>query len=112
MADLALPETPAMTDEQIVAILQGVAESFGHQRRSPIMHTLAEAGLDYEDVTFPSRDGVPLEGWYIPGAGSDKLITANHPSGFSRSGLPSHLEPWKSMWDPSGNGFEVNFVPD
>jgi uncharacterized protein len=55
---------------------------------------------------------VPLEGWYIPAAGPGKLIIANHPSGFSRSGLPSHLEPWKSLWDPSGNGFEVNFVPD
>jgi hypothetical protein len=111
MTGPAVPE-PAMTGEQIVAILQGVADSFGHQRRSPIMHTPAEAGLDYEDVTFPSRDGVPLEGWYIPAAGAGKLVIANHPSGFSRSGLPGHLEPWKSMWDPSGNGFEVNFVPD
>lgn len=101
-----------MIDEQIAAILQGIADRFGNQSRSPIMHTPAEAGLGYEDVSFPSRDGVPLEGWYIPAAGSDKLIIANHPSGFTRSGLPSHLEPWKTAWDSSGNGFEVNFVPD
>ena len=49
MTDLAIPETPAMTNEQIVAILQGVADHFGHQVRLPIMHTPAEASLDYED---------------------------------------------------------------
>lgn len=67
--------------------------------------------LDYEDVTFPSLDGVPLEGWFIP-AGSDKLIIANHPMGFNRSGLPTQFEPWHSQWASSGNGFEVNFIPD
>lgn len=40
------------------------------------------------------------------------MIVANHPSGFSRSGLPTHLEPWRSRWEPSGNGTEVDFVPD
>ncbi len=29
----------------------------------------ADDGLDYEDVTFPARDGVPLEGWFIPAPG-------------------------------------------
>jgi hypothetical protein len=55
---------------------------------------------------------VPLEGWFIPAAGSDKLIIANHPMGFSRAGMPTHLEPWRSIWAPSGNDFEVNLVPD
>ena len=32
--------------------------------------------------------------------------------GFSRSGMPTHLEPWHSEWAASGNGFEVNFIPD
>lgn len=26
--------------------------------------------------------------------------------------MPTHLEPWHSAWAASGNGFEVNFVPD
>jgi hypothetical protein len=30
-------------------------------------------------VSFPSRDGVPLEGWFIPAPGSGRLIIANHP---------------------------------
>ena len=112
MTELAVPGAPPLTDEQIAQILQGFADGFGHQLRSPILHTPAEMALDYEDVTFPSRDGVPLEGWFIPAPGSSELIIANHPWGFSRSGLPSHLEPWRSRWDSSGNGFEVNFVPD
>ena len=32
--------------------------------------------------------------------------------GFSRAGIPAHLEPWRSIWSASGNAFEVNFVPD
>jgi hypothetical protein len=93
-------------------ILDTMADSFGQQLRSPLMHAPSDVGLPYEDVTFPSLDGVPLEGWFIPSDGSNKLIIANHPMGFSRSGIPAHLEPWRSVWHASGNDFEVNFVPD
>jgi hypothetical protein len=55
---------------------------------------------------------VPIEAWFIPAAGSSKLIIANHPLGFSRSGIPTHLRPWHTDWAPSGNGFEVDLVPD
>lgn len=105
-------ESTALTDEQIDRILQGIVDGFGQQRRSPVLHSPSEAGLDYEDVTFPARDGTPLEGWFIPAAGSDRLIIANHPMGFTRSGMPTHLEPWRSLWAASGNGFEVNLIPD
>jgi uncharacterized protein len=105
-------QRPALTDDQIDQILDGMADSFAQQLRSPIMHSPSEQGLDFEEATFLSLDGVPLEGWYIPALGSDKLIIANHPMGFSRSGIPAHLEPWRSIWEPSGNGFEVNLIPD
>src|ERR1700734_1760191 len=103
---------PALTEEQIDRLLHRMADSFAQQLRAPILHSPAEHGLDYEDVTFPAVDGVPLEGWFIPAAGSNKLIVANHPMGFSRAGIPAHLEPWRSIWAPSGNDFEVNLVPD
>jgi len=103
---------PALTEEQIDRLLQAMADSFAQQLRAPILHSPAEHGLDYEDVTFPALDGVQLEGWFIPAAGSNKLIVANHPMGFSRAGIPAHLEPWRSIWAPSGNDFEVNLVPD
>ena len=76
------------------------------------MHAPSEQHLVYEEVTLPALDGVPLEGWFIPADGSQKLIIANHPMGFSRSGIPTHLEPWKSIWSSSGNAFEVDFIPD
>ncbi|NUH40214.1 alpha/beta hydrolase [Streptomyces samsunensis] len=100
------------TEEQIDAVLGRFADGFSHQRRSPLLHSPAEYGLAHEDVSFPSRDGVPLEGWFIPAPGSNKLVIANHPMGFTRSGMPTHLEPWHSEWAASGNGFEVDFVPD
>ena len=92
--------------------LQRFADGFSYLRRSPILHTPAEDGLEFEDVSFPALDGVPLEAWYIAATGSNKLIIANHPMGFSRSGIPTHLQPWHADWAPSGNGFEVNLVPD
>jgi uncharacterized protein len=111
MSEATARHVPALAEEQIDRMLQGIADRFGRGLRSPILHSPSEHDLDYEDVTFPSQDGVPLEGWFIPAAGSGKLIIANHPLGFNRSGLPSHLEPWRSF-GAAGNDFEVNFVPD
>jgi len=98
--------------EQADEALRRFADGFSWLRRAPVLHSPAEHGLDYEDVTFPARDGVPLEGWFIPAPGSGKLIIANHPMGFSRSGMPTQYEPWHADWAASGNGFEVDLVPD
>jgi uncharacterized protein len=102
----------AVTEEQIDHILQQMADSLGQLLRSPVLHKPSEEDLAYEDITFQAQDGVPLEGWFIPAEESNKLIIVNHPMGFSRSGTPTHLEPWRSVWKSSGNGFEVNLVPD
>ena len=110
--DMAGCEIGAEADDDVAAILDEFADSFVGPARAPVLHRPAEHGLDYESVTFPASDGVPLEGWFIPADGSDKLLIANHPMGFSRSGQPTHLEPWRSVWGPSGNGVEVDFVPD
>jgi hypothetical protein len=76
MSNTTLPQPPTPTDDQIDRILDAMADAFVHQLRSPIMHTPSEQNLAYEDVTFPSLDGVPLEGWFIPADGSEKLIIA------------------------------------
>ena len=101
-----------LTGEQIEKMLQQIADGFAKQLRSPIMHTPAEVGLDFEEVNFPSLDGTTLEGWFIPAPGSNKIVICNHPMGFSRSGMPTQLNPWKNAWASSGNDFEVNLVPD
>ncbi|NAZ88108.1 alpha/beta hydrolase family protein [Kineococcus indalonis] len=105
-------DTAPTTEDRITTTLQAIAEGFRTWPRSPILHRPDEVGLDYEDVSFPSEDGTPLEGWFIPARGSDKIIIANHPRWFNRSGLPSHLEPWKSFGGATGNDIEVDFVPD
>lgn len=107
------PPTPAAkeVDQETSATLDKIAEAFSHTQRSPVLHSPAEAGLAFEDVFFPSADGTLLEGWFIPCAGSDKLIICAHPFKFSRAGFPSHLEPWKSAYGP-GNDYELNFIPE
>ena len=105
-------QAPSLPDEEIEKILETMSEGFVQWPRAPIYHRPDEAGLAYEDVTFPSEDGVPLEGWYIPAEGSDRLIICNHPRWFNRAGLPSHLEPWSKFAGATGNDFEINFVPD
>lgn len=100
-----------MTDDRISQTFETIAEGFRSWPQAPILHWPEEQGLEYENVTFPSEDGVPLEGWFIPKQGSDKLIIANHPRWFNRAGFPSHLEPWSEIAGPL-NAFEVNFLPD
>ncbi|MFC4562149.1 alpha/beta hydrolase family protein [Nocardiopsis mangrovi] len=112
LADAPAAAAAADDPDDADAALEAFADGFSYTQRSPILHSPSEHDLDYEDVTFPAQDGVPLEGWFIPASGSDKVIIANHPMGFSRSGLPAHLEPWLSLWEPSGNGFEVDLTPD
>jgi pimeloyl-ACP methyl ester carboxylesterase len=99
-------------NEELDALLTAIADNFSTSPRSPVWHTPAEHGLDFDDVTCPSEDGIPLEGWFIPADGADTVVIVNHPRFFSRSGLPSHLEPWRSMNADTGNDFEVNLVPD
>ncbi|MFC7987334.1 hypothetical protein [Streptomyces sp. NPDC057336] len=93
-------------------MLEAIADRFSTSPRSPVLHSPAEHGLDFEDVTFASEDGVPLEGWFVPAPGSDRVVIVNHPRFFSRSGLPSHLEPWRSVHGETGNDIEVDLVPD
>lgn len=77
--------------------------------RSVLHKTPDDYGMtDWKDVYFPSDDGTPLEGWYIPANGgeSDKLIIFNHALPMCRAGFPGHLgEPW-SQYD----AVEIDFV--
>ncbi|AIY39508.1 hypothetical protein LT85_0348 [Collimonas arenae] len=88
-------------------VIKGLAKGLSSPVRSPILHTPDEYGLKYEDVTFPSLDGTPLEAWWIPCPGSDKLVIANHPLPMNRYGFPSHLDPWRFV---PGNDVEVNYM--
>ncbi|GAB3461078.1 hypothetical protein GCM10027570_46710 [Streptomonospora sediminis] len=103
------PETT--TDQQTNATLDGLARGLAYSSRSPILRTPADVGLDFEEVVYPSADGTPLEAWFIPCAGSGKLVVSMHAFGFNRYGFPAHLEPWKSAFGP-GNDSEIDFTRD
>jgi uncharacterized protein len=107
MAQSNEPPNQSGEDERLDAIVQALSYS----SRSPLLHWPDEAGMEWEDVVFPSADGTPLEAWFIPADKSDRLVVCAHPLGFSRAGFPSHLEPWKSAYGP-GNDYELNFIPD
>jgi hypothetical protein len=88
-------------------MVEQYAQMFAHGIRTPVLRRPDEVGLEYEDVFFPSLDGVPLEAWFIP-ADSDKLLIVNHPETCNRYGFPGHLPPWNKRF----GGFEVNFLPE
>lgn len=100
------------SEEDIARTLKEMAQAFGHPLRAPLLKTPADYGLEFEDVTFPSQDGVSLEAWLIPRQGSRKLVICNHPLSFNRYGYPGHLSPWQAFGAWGGNTFEVDYVPD
>ena len=105
----ALP--PTLSEAEIAKKITDLADEFAHPMRAPLLKTPADYGLEFEEVTFPSQDGVPLEAWFIPRPGSQKLIIANHPMGFNRYGLPG-VAPWSTSFAWGGNTGEVDLVPD
>lgn len=58
------------------AAIMGIALFFYRQIvrpvRQPIWANPEDAGMPYEEVEFPARDGLRLSGWYIPTRGNSK----------------------------------------
>ena len=102
--DAAAPQPGDANLEQLV---DQYAQMFATGVRTPVLKRPDDYGMDYEEVSFPSKDGVPLEGWLIPGD-SDRLLIINHPMTCNRYGFPGHLAPYDQMF----GGFEVDFLPD
>ncbi|CAK7901108.1 hypothetical protein CAAN1_11S01420 [[Candida] anglica] len=75
-----------------------------HGWKTPVLKTPDTVGLAYEDVFFPSLDGVSIEGWFIPGK-SNRLIICNHFWPGNRYGFAGQLEGLQGF-----GGFEVNFL--
>ena len=88
-------------------LMKRVVPLIANSQRSPILRRPDEYGMEYEDVYFQSRDGITLEGWYMPAKSqSNKIVICNHFSPGNRYGYAGHIKPWKSA-----GGFEVNFLP-
>jgi dipeptidyl aminopeptidase/acylaminoacyl peptidase len=63
-----------------------VANSLMYPNRQPLVKAPTDYGLQSEDVSFESADGVSLAGWLIRGTGDDVVIIT-HPGGFTRYGF-------------------------
>lgn len=60
-----------------------------YSRRQPIVRTPQKYGMDYEDVSFKSSDGLNIRGWFIPSASgnTEKIIIMTHPMPMNRHGF-------------------------
>lgn len=103
----ALQQLKAISEENYVKV-KGLA-NIVKPIRSVLHKTPDDHGMtDWKDIYFPSDDGTPLEGWYIPAKGgeSDKLVIFNHPLPMCRAGFQGHFgEPWSSF-----DAVEIDFV--
>jgi len=68
--------------------------------RQPIERTPAAVGLEFEDVAFPSTDGVALKGWFVPArAGTDAdarpTVIWVHGWPWNRYGNVTGRVPWR-----------------
>lgn len=68
--------------------------------RQGIIHTPADCGLVYEEITFQSTDGLALPGWWIPAAGAYKTeskgsaVILLHPMFGNRHGFSAGQQGW------------------
>ena len=68
--------------------------------RQPISRTPADYGLAYEDISFASKDGLLLHGWWLPGRANalthdpDPVVLILHPHFGNRHGLCTERQGW------------------
>jgi len=62
-----------------------------HPPRLAVSVTPADVGIDYEEVRFPTTDGVNLAGWYVPSHNGAAII-AIHGGNGNRTHMVYHTE--------------------
>lgn len=58
-----------------LAVVGYVLRQMSRPVRQRLWATPLDAGIEYEGVEFPARDGLRLSGWFLPGTGEGKLPT-------------------------------------
>ncbi|MDT2006753.1 twin-arginine translocation signal domain-containing protein [Rhodococcus opacus] len=59
-------ENTAASSDADQVLIASMADMMSKSARTPILRRPDDYGMEYNDVFFPSLDGVPLEGWFIP----------------------------------------------
>lgn len=94
-----------VTAEQ-TQMLETLAQGLSTPPRLPVLRTPEEYGLNFEEVSFSTQDGVKVSAWLMRAEGSNRIVLSNHFSPGNKYGFAGHLE----GLDFAG-GFEVNFLP-
>lgn len=61
------PTERSLTRDVRTQAIKALAAGYGTLLRSPLLKNPGDYGLEYENITFSSLDGTPLEAWWIPG---------------------------------------------
>jgi pimeloyl-ACP methyl ester carboxylesterase len=85
---LALPIAFVLLEFVLIPVTFGVIGA-NVPREALDAATPADQGLEFENVTFRTADGVRLSGWYIP-SGNGAVVIALHGASSTRSDVLSH----------------------
>jgi dipeptidyl aminopeptidase/acylaminoacyl peptidase len=69
----------------ILGISSYAASSLTQFERTPVESNPADFGLEYVNISFPSRDGLLLRGWWLEGDDDNPVIVLVHGSGDNRA---------------------------
>lgn len=94
-----------------------IAALFTQPHRTASPKTPLDYGMAFEDLRFPTDDGLSLSAWFIPAQGSQKLAIMNHPLYCSKYGfvpegdvaqlVPIHVEFLNTARHLHAAGFNV-----
>jgi dipeptidyl aminopeptidase/acylaminoacyl peptidase len=59
--------------------------------RKPIRSNPADFGLEHEDISFSSKDGLTIKGWWIEASNNDRVIVIVHGSEGNRAEPPGKM---------------------
>jgi len=75
----------------IMGISVYAASSLTQFERIPIQKTPSEYGLEYTDISFPSRDGLTLKGWWLETQADAPAVVMVHGSTRNRAEPPERM---------------------
>jgi len=58
-------------------VLRNVYRTLNPMRTPVLSNPLSQLGVEYEDIVFPSRDGWPLSGWFVPSKRGPTIILSH-----------------------------------
>lgn len=82
-----------------------VANSLMHPMRQTLPRDPGDYGMEFQDVSFRSADGVDLAAWYIPAQG-EGLVILTHPGNHTRYGYAADQQGFFKLYDQ-----DVQFLP-